>query len=101
MRMKYFSFKAAGTVQGVNFRRWAQKTAESRNITGWIRNHNAGHVEGEAFGDSQSMNDFKVLLKSGPRYAEVTEVTIDNEKEVATAEEIQWNMSRFEVKKDA
>jgi len=46
-----------GVVQGVNFRAWTKKQASTYNISGFIRNADEGHVEGEAFGSAQSMDN--------------------------------------------
>ncbi|KIM30970.1 hypothetical protein M408DRAFT_327884, partial [Serendipita vermifera MAFF 305830] len=97
--MKYFSFRVNGVVQGVNFRDWAKKIATSNQISGYIRNASEGHVEGEAFGPAQSMDDFKTLLHRGPRHAEVTSVDISDEKAVESAEEIGWKLNRFEIRR--
>ncbi|CAG7846290.1 SubName: Full=Uncharacterized protein {ECO:0000313/EMBL:CCA68452.1} [Serendipita indica DSM 11827] len=87
-----------GTVQRVNFRQWTRKTAQASNITGWIRNHDAGHVEGEALGQAQDMDNFKVHLHRGPKRAQVSQVIITGEKVVQNPEDIGWTLTDFEVR---
>ncbi|XXQ38993.1 Acylphosphatase [Plasmodiophora brassicae] len=52
-------FEVFGKVQGVFFRRDTQAAAKRLGVTGWVRNTPDGTVEGEAFGDAASVDQFK------------------------------------------
>ena len=41
----------------------------------------------------------KTLLHQGPRHAEVSSVLITDERTVESAEEIDWQQRRFEVRR--
>ena len=41
-----------GRVQGVSFRAWAARQAQSRGVDGWVRNREDGGVEAIVAGDS-------------------------------------------------
>ncbi|PVF99055.1 Acylphosphatase [Serendipita vermifera] len=99
MSTKYFKFQVHGVVQGVNFRAWTKQVANRIAVTGWIKNEDAGHVAGEALGLSQSMDDFKTMLHQGPKYAEVSNVVIEDEKVVDSPDEIGWKYQTFKVKR--
>ena len=59
---KHFIFQ--GYVQGVGFRYRAYRAAESRGITGWVRNCWDGSVEMEAEGTERDIDDLIEVLKS-------------------------------------
>ena len=63
-----------GRVQGVGFRAWAQRQAESLNISGWARNRSDGSVEIMAEGADKDMNFFLSLCKKGPLFAKVIRI---------------------------
>ncbi len=65
-----------GRVQGVGFRHFARKQAESLGVTGYARNKMDGSVEIEAQGPKESLNQFVGTIHAGPSSAEVFEVTI-------------------------
>ncbi len=68
----------SGTVQEVNFR-WVTKTqAQTRVLTGWVKNTIDGKVETEIQGDEESIVSMIEFLKRGPRSAEVTDVQIED-----------------------
>lgn len=58
---KHFIFE--GYVQGVGFRFRAQRAAESRGISGWVRNCYDGSVEMEAEGDPNDIEDMLTALQ--------------------------------------
>lgn len=64
----------AGFVQGVNFRRWVQSEAESRNINGWVRNRQDGRVEAIFSGEARAVSDLLRACRHGPELARVDEV---------------------------
>lgn len=60
-----------GFVQGVNFRRWLQGEAQSRNIRGWARNREDGRVEAIFQGASHQVTDLLRACRHGPDLARV------------------------------
>jgi acylphosphatase len=63
-----------GRVQGVGFRWWTRKTAESLGITGSVRNLPDGSVEVRASGPEDTLQEFARRLCDGPRSARVRRV---------------------------
>ncbi len=51
-------------MQGVGFRWFAQETAESLGLTGWVRNREDGAVEAEAQGTEDALDEFVERLKT-------------------------------------
>ena len=68
-----------GRVQGVGFRWYARERARSLDLTGWVRNRPDGSVEILASGASSRLEEFKALIREGPRGA-----TVDDTRELAT-----------------
>jgi acylphosphatase len=79
-----------GMVQGVGFRYFAQRLAQQRNLTGWVKNRPDGKVEIVAEGHRGMIEDFIKDLRTGHPYAKVKE--IDTHWEPYTAE-----FSRFDL----
>ena len=80
-----------GSVQGIGYRWFVQKTAQRLGLAGWVRNLDDGDVELEAEGDKKLLDDFLGLLEQGHKWAQVSEV------------ETQWlpnenNYFGFEIK---
>ena len=66
----------SGIVQGVFFRQKTRQQAQSRGVTGWVRNLDDGRVEAVFEGEE---NDVKALVdfcRNGPRGAVVTGVNV-------------------------
>jgi acylphosphatase len=61
----------SGTVQGVGFRFFAQRTATRLGITGYTRNRFDGRVEVFAMGTREAMEAFRAELERGPGAASV------------------------------
>jgi len=74
-------------VQGVGFRRFAQKQADGLRLAGWARNHYDGRVEVLVAGDEAVLDQYCDLLKKGPVFSQVREVVVttveDNVSKVA------------------
>lgn len=68
------SFTVQGQVQGVNFRSFTQQKAVGYGLTGWVRNTSGGEVEGEAQGDSDSIEKLLNDINKGPSAAYVVKV---------------------------
>ena len=64
----------SGSVQGVGFRYFVLKTANTYGLTGWVRNKYDGRVETLAEGDLNNLNRFLAALRQGPRGSGVTAV---------------------------
>lgn len=64
----------SGFVQGVNYRRWLQGEALSRNINGWCRNLRDGRVEAIFSGDARQVSDLIRACRHGPQLARVDAV---------------------------
>ncbi|KAK4556032.1 inducible alternative oxidase 2 [Recurvomyces mirabilis] len=68
------SYTVEGDVQGVNYRSFAVKQANSLSITGHAKNMNNGTVAGEAQGSASAIDKFLQHLKMGPSAAKVKKV---------------------------
>ncbi|MGB8253413.1 MAG: acylphosphatase [Anaerolineaceae bacterium] len=64
-----------GRVQGVGFRYFVKRQAESLSLTGWLRNLSEGQVEMIAEGCPDAINKLLGLISLGPSGAIVIEVT--------------------------
>lgn len=53
--MKHFTIRAVGRVQGVNFRREAQKEAIKLSLTGYAKNEDDGSVTIETEGEEKQI----------------------------------------------
>jgi len=70
-----FSVQVRGRVQGVGFRFFTKDSADSRGVTGWVRNRSDGRsVEVEVQGNSNAVEGFLSDLRRGPPMAHVSEV---------------------------
>lgn len=74
MDSKRLSITIRGRVQGVGYRMFAQETAESLGVTGWVRNGWNREVECEAQADPQTLRLFCDRLQEGPVLSRVAEV---------------------------
>lgn len=63
-----------GKVQGVFYRNWAEKTARSLGLSGWVRNCTDGSVEAVVSGEMEHVRRFIALAHTGPAAARVTRV---------------------------
>jgi acylphosphatase len=70
----------SGSVQGVFFRAFAAKLANSYGIVGWVQNTDDGGVEVVAEGDTVALSHFTNDLKKGPEGAEITKFEVKDEK---------------------
>ncbi|MGH9737865.1 MAG: acylphosphatase [Candidatus Acidiferrales bacterium] len=68
-------YLVSGIVQGVGFRFFAQRGAESLGIKGYARNRFDGRVEVYAIGTNEQLNAFRSSLERGPRAASVSGVS--------------------------
>jgi acylphosphatase len=72
--MAAYRYVVRGRVQGVGFRYFALRAAESLGVSGFARNLPDGTVEvlGEAAEDA--LADFEAQLRAGPGFAQVDDV---------------------------
>lgn len=67
-------FLVRGSVQGVGFRYFVLRRANSLRVTGWARNLPDGRVEVVARGTTESLESLASLLREGPPHAHVAGV---------------------------
>ena len=72
--------RAHGKVQGVFFRDSARRAAESRGVSGWIRNNDDGTVEAVFEGDPDMVDAMVWFVRDGPGSADVDRVDVDEEE---------------------
>jgi acylphosphatase len=63
-----------GKVQNVGFRRYVLHKANTLELHGFVCNLDDGTLECLAQGSSDSLQEFEMILRQGPRFAEVTSV---------------------------
>jgi len=72
-----FHARVRGEVQGVGFRDAAVRSARDLGVLGWVRNDDDGSVRVHAEGPPAALEAFQSFLSQGPRFARVTDVTVD------------------------
>jgi len=76
--MKRVHIIAAGVVQGVCFRYYAQRKAEELSVRGWISNLPDGRVEAVVEGDDAAVDDMAGWFRHGPPGAVVEECVVQD-----------------------
>jgi len=66
--MEGLRFVVTGRVQGVGYRAFVQRAAESMGLAGEVWNRYDGAVEGVAFGDPLAIQNFTERLGEGPGF---------------------------------
>lgn len=66
-----------GKVQGVGYRRFAQKVALRSNLTGWTRNLADGRVEVRVTARKEMLDAFLAELRKGPMHGEVRDIRVE------------------------
>ncbi|MBN1897597.1 MAG: acylphosphatase [Spirochaetes bacterium] len=66
----------SGRVQGVGFRFFAQNTAKSMGLTGFVKNLYDGDVEIMAEGSQEVLSNFLERIKKGPSFSTVTDTRV-------------------------
>lgn len=74
--MKARRWLVRGRVQGVGFRNFSQREADTLSVTGWVRNLADGRVEVFGQGSVTALDKLQGRLWQGPRWAEVREVEV-------------------------
>lgn len=70
-----------GRVQGVAYRDWTQRRAETLGLGGWVRNRRDGSVEALFSGSDEAVAGMIEACRQGPPMADVAEVRIVSETE--------------------
>ena len=78
MRPRSFHAIVRGTVQGVGFRWFVQRTANRLGLAGWVRNRKDGTVEVYAEGDDAMFPALADALRQGPGGARVTHLDVEH-----------------------
>ena len=68
-----------GRVQGVWFRGSTQAEALRQGVDGWVRNRRDGSVEVVFEGDHEAVERMMAWCRSGPRFARVDAVDVEEE----------------------
>jgi acylphosphatase len=66
----------AGRVQGVGYRAWVAQEAETRRLSGWVRNRHHGSVEAMFSGEAIAVDTMIAACEVGPRMAWIENVTV-------------------------
>ncbi len=75
MGMKTYRYIVKGRVQGVAFRHYTLRAAQDYTIHGTVKNLPNGDVEVYAQGEPENISRFEAFLGTGPRSAQVAEVS--------------------------
>ena len=67
-------FIIRGLVQGVGFRFFAQRSAATHQVKGYVKNLEDGRVEAFAQGPEKVVEAFKHDMATRPRYSKVDEI---------------------------
>ncbi|MCF3936489.1 acylphosphatase [Acuticoccus sp. M5D2P5] len=70
-------FIISGRVQGVGYREWCRREAESLGLSGTVRNLPDGTVEAVFIGDSAAVDAMLTRCRKGPPAAEVVSIGLD------------------------
>jgi acylphosphatase len=70
-----------GEVQGVFFRDSTRKEAESRGVSGWVKNCDDGSVEAVFEGPADAVEAVLEWCRSGPARADVEDIHVSVEEE--------------------
>ena len=66
----------SGLVQGVFYRSWTQKTAQSLGISGWVRNLADGRVEAVFVGEKEKVEKMVKLCYQGSPTSSVEKIEV-------------------------
>jgi len=69
-----------GIVQGVGYRYWLARAAESRGVAGWVRNRPDGTVEALLEGEDEAVESLIAASEQGPRGASVRRLEATQEQ---------------------
>lgn len=83
MTLIHYHAIVTGRVQGVGFRYFVQGEAVNREIKGWVRNTDEGHVELKVEGEQQEVLDFLKTVRKGSPFSKVTDMQMEPLTELA------------------
>ena len=72
----------SGLVQGISFRAWTQRTAQSLALSGWVKNLFDGRVEIVFVGKKEEIEKMIEFLYQGPPLASVEKVEVVEKREI-------------------
>jgi acylphosphatase len=75
--------RISGLVQGVGFRAWTERRANSLGVSGWVRNTAEGDVEALFSGAPAAIDAMLAACSDGPRFARVASVEVLDEADPA------------------
>jgi acylphosphatase len=75
---KIVAVRIRGHVQGVGFRAFVQREAESLGVEGWVRNRQNGDVEALFVGPAAAVDALITACRRGPDQARVTDVNVSD-----------------------
>jgi acylphosphatase len=84
------TYRVRGRVQGVGFRWFVEREAQTLGIAGWVRNRSDGTVEVLAQGTREQLFSLRSRLRQGPRASRVDDV-----EEVES--QVQHDMKTFRI----
>ena len=84
------TYRVRGRVQGVGFRWFVEREAQTLGIAGWVRNRSDGTVEVLAQGTREQLFSLRSKLQQGPRASRVDDV-----QEVES--QVQHDMKTFRI----
>ena len=74
--MKRYSMIISGRVQGVYYRAFSKREAESLGLKGYVKNLGDGRVELVAEGHEENLSEYVETCRKGPAMARVKNVEI-------------------------
>ncbi len=80
-----------GRVQGVSYRDWTVRTADSLGLDGWVRNRFDGRVEMILAGPPEAVEAMIARCRKGPGLARVDRVDVEETNEAVIAGFIQMS----------
>ena len=67
-----------GRVQGVGYRAWTEREAETRGLQGWVRNRHDGSVEAVFAGSAEAVRGMIEACRRGPGFARVERLDVSD-----------------------
>ncbi len=74
--MKAMRVIVSGVVQGVGFRAFTARKAQSLGLHGWVRNRHDGTVEAVVAGEDKAVDSMLERLKEGPQGSAVSGIDV-------------------------